>query len=154
MSSATNQWLNQPYVLVRTQYLGILFSLELFFPPNGAYQEQFEAGDGYPIDARRNPRLEFKQGGKQTKALNCGAYIDPNLIQANEEKPKRKVPGLEDPYEHAPPKPDGDLWAILLKPELEADKMRCDAWKEEVQNLLIFVCLSLIRITVVGAYLC
>jgi hypothetical protein len=50
-----------------------------------------------------------------------------------------KFSGLNDPYKHAPPKPDGDPWAILLKPELEADKIRCDAWKEEVQNLLIFV---------------
>ncbi|KAF9482242.1 hypothetical protein BDN70DRAFT_775656, partial [Pholiota conissans] len=29
-------------------------------------------------------------------------------------------------------------WAILLKPELETDKIRCDGWKEEVQTLLIF----------------
>ncbi|KAF8174880.1 hypothetical protein BJ912DRAFT_41003 [Pholiota molesta] len=43
-----------------------------------------------------------------------------------------------DPYKHAPPKPDGDPWAILLTPQLEADKMRCDSWKEEVQTLLIF----------------
>jgi hypothetical protein len=47
----------------------------------------------------------------------------------------------DNPYisEHAYPKPDGDLWEILLKPELEADTTRCDAWKDEVQNLLIFV---------------
>ncbi|KAF9478481.1 hypothetical protein BDN70DRAFT_789468, partial [Pholiota conissans] len=31
-----------------------------------------------------------------------------------------------------------DPWEILLKHELEADKIRCDAWKDEVQNLLIF----------------
>ncbi|KAF9484102.1 hypothetical protein BDN70DRAFT_196972 [Pholiota conissans] len=50
----------------------------------------------------------------------------------------RKSMGLDDPYEHAPPKPDGDPWSILLKPKLETDKIQCDAWKDEVQNLLIF----------------
>ncbi|KAF9484106.1 hypothetical protein BDN70DRAFT_989888 [Pholiota conissans] len=45
---------------------------------------------------------------------------------------------LEDPYEHAPPRPDSDPWAVLLKPEMDADKIRCAAWKEEVQTLLIF----------------
>ncbi|KAF9479803.1 hypothetical protein BDN70DRAFT_773496, partial [Pholiota conissans] len=29
-------------------------------------------------------------------------------------------------------------WAVLLAPELEADRLRCEAWKDEVQNLLIF----------------
>jgi hypothetical protein len=48
--------------------------------------------------------------------------LTPNLNQEKETKPRRKAPGLDDPYEHAPPKPDGDLWAILLKPEMEADK--------------------------------
>ncbi|KDR77970.1 hypothetical protein GALMADRAFT_17717, partial [Galerina marginata CBS 339.88] len=37
------------------------------------------------------------------------------------------------------PIPDiGDPWENLLEPLLERDKARCDAWKEEVQNLLIF----------------
>ncbi|KAF9484109.1 hypothetical protein BDN70DRAFT_798383, partial [Pholiota conissans] len=45
---------------------------------------------------------------------------------------------LDEPFEHAPPKPDGDPWAIILKPEMEVDKIQCDAWKDEVQNLLIF----------------
>ncbi|KAF8188633.1 hypothetical protein BJ912DRAFT_851078, partial [Pholiota molesta] len=32
----------------------------------------------------------------------------------------------------------GDLWEILLKPALDADTTRCDAWKDEVSALLIF----------------
>ncbi|KAF8174246.1 hypothetical protein BJ912DRAFT_62146 [Pholiota molesta] len=60
------------------------------------------------------------------------------IVPGKESKRKLKSLGLNDPYEHAPPEPDGDLWAVLLKPELEADKIRCDAWKDEVQNLLIF----------------
>ncbi|KDR82266.1 hypothetical protein GALMADRAFT_22842, partial [Galerina marginata CBS 339.88] len=31
-----------------------------------------------------------------------------------------------------------DPWYIILKPLLKKDRLRCDAWKEEVQNLLIF----------------
>lgn len=46
---------------------------------------------------------------------------------------------LDTVFKHAPPRPDGDPWSILLKPLLDKDKKRCDAWKDEVQNLLIFV---------------
>ncbi|KAF9484070.1 hypothetical protein BDN70DRAFT_826261, partial [Pholiota conissans] len=52
--------------------------------------------------------------------------------------PKGGIRGLNEPFKYAPSKPDGDPWEILLKPELEADRMQCDAWKEEVQTLLIF----------------
>ncbi|KDR78371.1 hypothetical protein GALMADRAFT_95066 [Galerina marginata CBS 339.88] len=45
---------------------------------------------------------------------------------------------LDDPFLYAPPIPEGDPWDLLLEPLLNRDKMRCDAWKEEVQNLLIF----------------
>ncbi|KDR66586.1 hypothetical protein GALMADRAFT_26637, partial [Galerina marginata CBS 339.88] len=31
-----------------------------------------------------------------------------------------------------------DPWSVLLKPRMEEDKIRCEAWKEEVNNLLIF----------------
>ncbi|PPQ90704.1 hypothetical protein CVT25_005012 [Psilocybe cyanescens] len=45
---------------------------------------------------------------------------------------------LHDPYQFAPPKPDGDTWRVVLEPLIKKDKMRCEAWKDEVQNLLIF----------------
>jgi hypothetical protein len=52
-----------------------------------------------------------------------------------------KPTGPDNPYifKHAPPKPDGDPWEILLKPALDADTTRCAAWKDEVSTLLIFV---------------
>lgn len=37
------------------------------------------------------------------------------------------------------PEPTGDPWENLLTPLLQKDKAQCDAWKDEVQNLLIFV---------------
>jgi hypothetical protein len=52
--------------------------------------------------------------------------------------PETKILDHDAPYKHAPPK-DGDPWTTVLTPELEADTVRCTAWKEEVQNLLIFV---------------
>ncbi|KAF8164666.1 hypothetical protein BJ912DRAFT_255527 [Pholiota molesta] len=52
-------------------------------------------------------------------------------------EPDTKPVDIDAPYEHAPPK-DGDPWTTLLTPELEADTLRCTAWKDEVQNLLIF----------------
>ncbi|KDR83136.1 hypothetical protein GALMADRAFT_872377 [Galerina marginata CBS 339.88] len=46
--------------------------------------------------------------------------------------------GFDDPFIYAPPKPTSDPWSILLEPLMKKDKMQCEAWKEEVQNLLIF----------------
>lgn len=42
-------------------------------------------------------------------------------------------------YRFHVPKPEGDHWNELLEPLLKKDKMQCDAWNAEVQNLLIFV---------------
>ncbi|KDR83167.1 hypothetical protein GALMADRAFT_134659 [Galerina marginata CBS 339.88] len=49
-----------------------------------------------------------------------------------------KVWDFKDPFVFAPPKPDRDPWSILLEPLMEKDKIQCEAWKDEVQNLLIF----------------
>ncbi|KAH9487226.1 hypothetical protein JR316_0001295 [Psilocybe cubensis] len=45
---------------------------------------------------------------------------------------------FDDAFKYAPPRPEGDSWDILLDPLMKQDKIRCDAWKDEVQNLLIF----------------
>lgn len=44
-----------------------------------------------------------------------------------------------EPYIYPIPAVEGDPWKILLAPLMEKDKAQCDAWKDEVQNLLIFV---------------
>lgn len=44
-----------------------------------------------------------------------------------------------DPYKYPIRDQEGNNWERLLEPLLEADKAQCDAWKDEVQNLLIFV---------------
>ncbi|KDR66602.1 hypothetical protein GALMADRAFT_259119 [Galerina marginata CBS 339.88] len=57
---------------------------------------------------------------------------------------KKKTPKVWNVYDadfeftYAPPKPDGDPWDVLLKPRMDEDIIRCQAWKEEVNNLLIF----------------
>jgi len=38
-----------------------------------------------------------------------------------------------------------DPCTILLKPLLKKDAIRCEQWKEEVQNLLIFVSIEVFR---------
>lgn len=43
-----------------------------------------------------------------------------------------------DPYQYSIPEPDGNPWEVVLKALLKKDKVQCDAWKDEVQNLLIF----------------
>lgn len=37
------------------------------------------------------------------------------------------------------PKLDVDPFDALLKPLLERDSKQCNAWKDEVQNILVFV---------------
>ncbi|KAF8901368.1 hypothetical protein CPB84DRAFT_1777694 [Gymnopilus junonius] len=41
-------------------------------------------------------------------------------------------------YEYPIPKPDGNPWEVVLEALLKKDKLQCAAWKDEVQNLLIF----------------
>lgn len=41
--------------------------------------------------------------------------------------------------------PKVDPFELLLEPMLEKDTARCTAWKDEVQNILIFVCSTLHR---------
>jgi len=44
-----------------------------------------------------------------------------------------------EPFEYPMPKGDGKHWERLLEPAMDAVKIRCAAWKDEIQNLLIFV---------------
>ncbi|KAF8181070.1 hypothetical protein BJ912DRAFT_882517, partial [Pholiota molesta] len=59
-----------------------------------------------------------------------------NIRANNADVPPDNGPGgtkpvdIKAPYEHALPK-DGDPWTTLLTPELEADTLRCNAWKDE-----------------------
>ncbi|KDR73067.1 hypothetical protein GALMADRAFT_73232, partial [Galerina marginata CBS 339.88] len=46
------------------------------------------------------------------------------------------MPG--DSYQYSFPKPEGDCWNSVLEEKLKSDTIKCDAWKDEVQNLLIF----------------
>ncbi|KAH9475118.1 hypothetical protein JR316_0012229 [Psilocybe cubensis] len=45
---------------------------------------------------------------------------------------------LKDDFKYAPKPPVGDPWKVLLDPLVEKEKHRCDAWNNEIQNLLIF----------------
>ena len=51
-----------------------------------------------------------------------------------------------EPFQNPLPKVDGDPFIPLLETQKAKDKARCDAWKDEVQNLLIFVSLLLVTI--------
>lgn len=44
-----------------------------------------------------------------------------------------------DTFQYPIPKADGDQYEKLLGPLLKRDRVQCEAWKDEVQNLLIFV---------------
>ena len=50
--------------------------------------------------------------------------------------------GLGDPPQYLLPKIDGDPFVMLLESQTKKEKVRCEAWKDEVQNLLIFVSLA------------
>ncbi|PPQ79327.1 hypothetical protein CVT25_002557 [Psilocybe cyanescens] len=65
-----------------------------------------------------------------------------------------KIWTIDDPLQYAPPKPDGDIWDALLDPLLKKDKMQCNVWQDEVQNLLIFAGLfsSVVTAFIVESY--
>lgn len=73
-----------------------------------------------------------------TNDINFSHFLQHDTTSRNEPK-SRKRWKMDDPFQYAPPKPDGEPWTTLLEPPLKMDKIRCDAWKDEVQNLLIFV---------------
>jgi len=47
-----------------------------------------------------------------------------------------------DPPQHPLPKIDDDPFILLLESQMKKDSARCQAWKDEVNNLLIFVSLT------------
>jgi len=44
-----------------------------------------------------------------------------------------------EPYHYSIPEPEGNPWEVVWEALLKKDKIQCDGWKDEVQNLLIFV---------------
>jgi hypothetical protein len=57
----------------------------------------------------------------------------------------RRQWSYNDPYRYPIPRGNEDPLETLLELLLAKDKVQCDAWKDEVQNLLIFVCARSIR---------
>jgi len=49
---------------------------------------------------------------------------------------------MGDPPKNPLPKIGGNPFTLLLESQMEKEKVRCEAWKDEVQNLLIFVSLA------------
>lgn len=48
-----------------------------------------------------------------------------------------------NPLKNDVPEAERDSFEYPLKPMLEKDTVQCNAWKDEVQNILIFVCSTL-----------
>ncbi|KAF8154538.1 hypothetical protein B0H34DRAFT_716930 [Crassisporium funariophilum] len=53
-------------------------------------------------------------------------------------EPRRRLWSCDDNYRFPIPKPTDDPWNVCLEPLLQEDSIRCDAWRDEIQNLLIF----------------
>uniref|UniRef100_A0A8H7XNM2 DUF6535 domain-containing protein n=1 Tax=Psilocybe cubensis TaxID=181762 RepID=A0A8H7XNM2_PSICU len=62
----------------------------------------------------------------------------PDTKAPNSATEQPRLWNVREPYQYAPPKPKDDPWTTLVEPLLRKDKMQCDVWKDEVQNLLIF----------------
>lgn len=57
---------------------------------------------------------------------------------------KAKIWRCGDPYKYPFPETEGNPWTTVLEPYMKNDRIQCEAWKDEVQNLLIFVSISLL----------
>lgn len=63
-------------------------------------------------------------------------------IPADEPRPWKSG----EPYHFALPESKGDCWEVLFKYLYEQDQSQCAAWREEVNNLLIFVSFSKLHV--------
>ncbi|KAF9472404.1 hypothetical protein BDN70DRAFT_844557 [Pholiota conissans] len=59
-------------------------------------------------------------------------------MTASAEAPESKMWKCGEEYEYPVPKSEGNPWEVVLEALIKKDKVQCDAWKDEVQNLLIF----------------
>ncbi|KAF9554889.1 hypothetical protein CPC08DRAFT_160341 [Agrocybe pediades] len=71
-----------------------------------------------------------------------------------DDKRRTELPKAGDPFRFPMPESDGKHWEALLEPTMDATKNQCAAWKEEIQNLLIFAGLfsSVLSAFLVQAY--
>lgn len=49
-----------------------------------------------------------------------------------------------DTYQYPIPKANDDSWEVVFEAMMKHDRDRCNGWKDEVQNLLIFVRFALL----------
>ncbi|KAH9485751.1 hypothetical protein JR316_0002666 [Psilocybe cubensis] len=89
---------------------------------------------------RRNSESEIYESSREDKRDEA-----PTTGFSRFSKDARKEPKVwkcgnpqNSEYKFPMPEPSGDHWEKLLAPLLKKDKIQCDSWKEEVQNLLIF----------------
>ena len=96
--------------------------------------------------AQQTTQLVNPTGNKleQTENEVCPIATPPVSVKFSEKliysKPVKMIERLQTQL----PKTDDDPFIPLLEIRKEKDKARCEAWKDEVQNLLIFVSLVLI----------
>ncbi|KAF5327416.1 hypothetical protein D9619_004697 [Psilocybe cf. subviscida] len=86
---------------------------------------------GTNSDATENARVSTQDRRSSVREDGDDPVVAPST-------PPKPLPRLSDPFENEIPKPDGDPYNYFLKPMLEKDSIQCNAWKEEVQNILIF----------------
>ncbi|TFK44111.1 hypothetical protein BDQ12DRAFT_730218 [Crucibulum laeve] len=108
----------------------------------GTKQKLQEINPQSPVDRGSNVSTEhFKvpkqlsSSGNPTESSHNAPTVN-NTSQVNEEP--EFIPWRSgDPFRYPIPK-DGDPWETCYKPIKEYDDVMCTAWKDEVQNLLIF----------------
>ncbi|KAF5325302.1 hypothetical protein D9619_009821 [Psilocybe cf. subviscida] len=93
-----------------------------------------------PNDNPRNHDIDILQEEKMTEHDAMPSLL-PGDAELNPQKPSdfpgdTPHPELSDP--RTTTRPDFDPFERLFKPMLEQDTVQCNAWKDEVQNILIF----------------
>ena len=66
-------------------------------------------------------------------------YSSLTLLKADLDRHQPRMWRCGQEYQYPIPKPDGNPWEVVLESLLKKDQVQCAAWKDEVQNLLIFV---------------
>jgi len=96
-------------------------SLRIFEPPLYCPASEHSVMSGHEADVSKPlPLIHFRT------VLNFSKFQ--NAHRSDQPSDRFPIPSHED-----------NEWAVCLEPLITEDRLRCEAWREEVQNILIFV---------------
>ncbi|KAJ2915917.1 hypothetical protein MD484_g4506, partial [Candolleomyces efflorescens] len=116
-----------------------------FVPPSGANLASFVEDDVQAQDGEFSNEPERSESKKRREEIRLGKRPEHEGEGVKDDIPNVKPWSSNDPRVYAFPKaeakPESDAWTICFDLGRKYDKERCDAWRDEVDKLLLFAAL-------------